>query len=349
MKSLKSFFEASILDIENTLDYGDVELANRIANADNSDMRKAFDIRLEDKPFEFSSQNKSYHLKIYNPRRSVWIDENSKNAIKETFGNTLDTISIDGIPNIKINDLSDLASNIIAPKFNIISKQISNINIRTEVTKETKTIPSIMIKTMLDSAKIKNCRFEVDNKNNDQGHLYFNGNIPEFSNVKSDTIKKIVITSAENVFIDGIKNNVDIWADPRWEKLFKFNYKITVNDLKNNTKKLVSIKNMLTYRSLIFSKSFKTNDYEEFPYSLNANVKITDFIDVSKFKNLQAININDNKMGIYFFNFNKIVINPLHIFYDSMLKTKSTHNTKDDLLKEIPETSDGWKVIIYKF
>lgn len=345
MKSIYNLYEASILDIDGTLDYGDIDVANKMANKSDSKMREVLmhGLRSEPTPFMFSKEGGKYQLYIFNPRLSTTIDDKSKDAIEDTLGDRAEKIVIEGIAHINTEKLEDITSSVTASTFTIRAKSIKNVEITASPTKASRMLPNINIKSEADSATVENCRFEIESTMNTQGFLYFNGDIPKFKNVKSDSIKKLGITNIEPIVIDGKKTDVDFWNNPLWNKIFEFGYKI-----ENTTDgKTIPIKNMKSFRSLLTSRNFNFNNFSEFPYRFKTGSKLSDFIDISKFKNLQAITINDNKMGVLFFRPEKFTNGQILHFHDYMLK-RSWEDTIVNTDKMIPETADGWKVIIYK-
>ena len=108
---------------------------------------------------------------------------------------------------------------------------------------------------------------------------------------------------------------------------------------------------MKSIRKLITSKEFYNREFTEWPYRLKKGVKLSDFIDVSQFKELRTLTISDSKMGIIFENVNAQVDMHSAYFVDMLKQTwnskKKGHSTKD-IVNLSPVTDDGWRVILFR-
>ena len=102
---------------------------------------------------------------------------------------------------------------------------------------------------------------------------------------------------------------------------------------------------MKDFRKLIASRNFWNYEFDQFPYRLKKGAKLSDFIDISGFKNLHNIQIHDNKMNVLFIN-TKIGSVREFVGHVSASLKQNVGITNSIYDIPYPVTSDGWMVII---
>lgn len=338
--------ESSLLsDIEDTLDYGDSKAPEMAANMEASDLRNFFGIGVGvEKPFEFSEGGKTL---IVRPRsRVLRVNPEKLNDIVSTEVETL--ICKSSFVYNFMNPAENLCSCIKADSFNFnefAAIKFDNMEIYAGNYSGDKIFPNITFNSGKASAELTNSRLEIDYSITRSALLTFTGDIPIFKNVKSDTIKRIEITDRRGIqFSDKSLNTIaNIFGNKRWNNLFEFGYDLEINNGNNWSK--ASIKSMKDFRKIVASRNFWNTRFNEFPYRLKKNAKLSDFIDVSGFKSIHNIQIHDGKMNVLFINTKIGSVREFVGHVSSSLK-QSVGVTSSIYDIPYPVTSDGWMVII---
>ena len=207
--------------------------------------------------------------------------------------------------------------------------------------------PNIHFNSGKASAELTNSRLEIDYSVTKSALLEFAGDIPVFRNVKSDTIKRIEITDRRGVQFTDKKLNVvaDIFGNKRWNDLFEFGY--VLEEKGPNHGGAIKIKSIKDLRKIIASRKFWEYEFNQFPYRLKKNAKLSDFIDISGFDSLHNIQIHDNKMNVLFIN-TKIGSVKEFVGHVAASLRQTISLTERTAIESIPfpVTSDGWMVII---
>ena len=201
----------------------------------------------------------------------------------------------------------------------------------------------------LNGQTLTNCRLEIDMSHTTVGHIRSVG-IPTFKNVVSDSIRDIGVS---NTFAGKLKDDNSIFLDDRWKNLFEFGYTLGVTTLGVENKfKNVKVKDMMDIRKLVAGRQFYSKAYDQAPYRLKPGAKMTDFLDVSGFKDIKLVLVEDDKLSVYFENIkNTPVSNAPRLLMDILRENpdqNATGFTKHDILDNIPVTADGWRVIVIK-
>lgn len=346
---MKGLYESILSDIEDQLDFGDEKVPELVANMENSELREFFHIAAGDtKPFEFSDKGKTLTVNPLSYSRFLHVNDTRLNDIvsipietlicKSSFCYECPDVSKNICPCIKADSFvfNDFAA-----------RTFSDMEIYAGNYSGDRIFPNISFRTGKASAEITNSKLEIDYSVTRAALLQFNGDIPIFKNVKSDSIRKIEITDRREIKFSDPKLNVtaNIFGNKRWGDLFEFGYDLEINTGASwNTMK---IKSMKDFRKIVASRNYWNTKFNEFPYRLKNGVKLSDFIDISEFKNLQVIQIFDNKMNVLFINNAYGNIREFKEFIghiSASLKQNIVINEKEKL--NFPVTSDGWTVII---
>ena len=105
-------------------------------------------------------------------------------------------------------------------------------------------------------------------------------------------------------------------------------------------------KNIKSFKTLVSDKEAYYREYDEWPVKIKPNAKLSDLLDISKFKNLKYITIHDSKMYIIFEN-TALSDSMTKTVFNTMLRCKG--NTIDSIKPYIPVTADGWRVFVSKY
>lgn len=360
---MRSLYEGILADIEDTLSSSDDNIALVSANMPDSPLRKMFcvDNSWIEQPFVLN--NKELTVSTENSRggteiNSVQIIADEQNRLSDYIKN-VESLKILAPCSIFCKDIDkDICKSIISPSICIRSTragEINNVRLRAESVGKVKIIPKISIE--VPNPKISNSVLDIDNSVSSNGRLLCLG-IPEFKNVSSSSIQVIDCSSTKEIVFAGTKP-LDVFADKKWANLFEFGYTLKYCTGRNYDEAIastVSIKSMKDIKKLVTSKDFYGRIYNEWPYRLKPNVKLSDFIDVSKFDKLERINIYDKKVTVVFekltgnwakFNsaYKSAFGDILKTTWDQMHPEYNATN----IGKHIPVTADGWRVIIIRY
>lgn len=360
---MKSLYEGILADIEDTLSTSDDNVALVSANMLDSPLRKMFCINNGYIEQPFTLNNRELTVSTENSRgsneiNSVQIVADEQNRLSDYIKN-VESLKILVPCSIFCKDIDkDVCKSIISPSICVRTTragEINNVRLSAETVGKIRCIPKISIE--VPNPKISNSVLDIDNAMSSNGRLLCLG-IPEFKNVSSSSIQVIDCSSTKEIVFAGTKP-LDVFANKRWANLFEFGYTLKYCAGKNYNEAIastVNIKSMKDIKKLVTSKDFYNRTYNEWPYRLKPNVKLSDFIDVSKFNKLERINIYDKRVTVVFekltgnwAKFNsayqsaftdvlKITWDPIHPEYN-----------KTNISKYIPVTADGWRVIIIRY
>ena len=336
-----SLYEGILRGMEDTLSDGGVAAAVIAANEPNSDFRKMFSGADYGDAFSMTEENgKNVFTVTTNSSNGSWI-ECSKHKLSDLFDG-VETVKIIGGARIIApdNNIKDaLCKTIIADNISIHqATEVKDVELFVKNLAQKRVIPNMQFDTSVK--RLSNCRLEIDTTNSIASRAIFYS-LPEFDNVTSDTMRHIDITDNPIKF-NGVKPH-DIMSDKRFKDIFEFGYDLSYY---NGS---VTIKDMKSLKKLITSKDFYNREFSEWPYRLKKGVKLSDFIDISQFKELRTLMITDSKMGIIFANTQIDMHTPY--FVDMLKQTwnskKKGHSIKD-IVNLIPVTDDGWRVILFR-
>lgn len=360
---MRSLYEGILADIEDTLSSSDDNIALVSANMPDSPLRKMFCVDNSWIEQPFALNNKELTVSTENSRggtaiNSVQIIADEQNRLSDYIKN-VESLKILAPCSIFCKDIDkDICKSIISPSICIRSTragEINNVRLRAESVGKLKIIPKISIE--VPNPKISNSVLDIDSTVSSNGRLLCLG-IPEFKNVSSSSIQVIDCSSTKEIVFAGTKP-LDVFADKKWTNLFEFGYTLkycTGRKYDEATASTVSIKSMKDIKKLVTSKDFYGRIYNEWPYRLKPNVKLSEFIDVSKFDKLERINIYDKKVTVVFEKLtgNWAKFNSAYkSAFGDILKTTwdqmHPEYNQTNIGKHIPVTADGWRVIIIRY
>lgn len=345
-------YEGLLRGMDDTLASGNVEAAVIAANQEGSEFRKMFGVsNWNEEPFSATEENGELVFTINNEGSGVWVDCD-KGRLSE-ISSDISTIKCAGGIRIvaKDNDIADkLCKTIIADNISIHqATEVKDVELLAKNIAPKRIIPNMQFDSSVK--KVTNCTLELDYANTTASRVIFY-NLPEFDNVRSESVRYIDITDNPIKF-NGIKTQ-DLFGNPRFKKLFDFGYELSyVDDFVVQTSGKVIIKDMKGLHKLVTAKDFYNREFAEWPYRLKPGAKLSDFIDVSQFNNLSSITITDKKMGVLF----EKVDNPYgkqhasYVYFTDMLKQtweEKTGHKRNEIDNLIPVTADGWRVIIFR-
>jgi hypothetical protein len=334
-------------DIDDILSDGDELAPAIVANMQDSDLRKFFGIGAGvEKPFEFSDGGRTL---IVSPRsRFLRVGDSKLNDITI---DTIDTLICKSSFGYYYSNPSEKLCNCIkADSFNFnefAAVTFKDMEIHAGNYSGDKVFPNIIFNSGKASAELTNSRLEIDYSVTKSALLQFSGDIPIFKNVKSDTIRKIEITDRRGIQFSNKKLNAiaDIFGNKRWNDLFEFGY--VLEEKKPDYGIGIKIKSIKDLRKIVASRKFWLYEFDQFPYRLKKGAKLSDFIDVSGFKDLHNIQIYDNKMNVLLINTKNASIKEFIGHVASSLRQQVSLTVRT-AIEDIPfpVTTDGWAVVI---
>lgn len=358
---MRSLYEGILADIEDTLSTSDDNIALVSANMIDSPLRKMFCINnMSEQPFTLNNKELTVSTESSGGtgQGSVQIAADEQNRLSDYIKN-VESLKILVPCSIWCKDIDkDICKSIISPSICVRSTragEINNVQLCAKNIGKIRIIPKISIE--VPNPKFSNSVLDIDAAMSSNGRLLCLG-IPEFKTVSSSSIQVIDCSATKEIVFAGTKP-LDIFGDKRWANLFEFGYALKYcagKDYNEATASTVNIKSMKDIKKLVTNKEFYNRTYNEWPYRLKPNVKLSDFIDISKFDKLERINIYDKKVTVVFekltgnwakFNsaYKSAFTDILKITWDQM----HTEYNKTNIGNHIPVTADGWRVIIIRY
>jgi hypothetical protein len=346
MRSLYEVMRGSLLDdIDDILSDGDEKAPAIVANMQDSDLRTFFSIAARvETPFEFSDGGSTLIVK---PQSRVLRPLDVK-LNDFTIDNVDTLICKSGLTYIWANPSERLCPCLKADSFHFnefAAVTFKDMEIHAGNYSGDKTFPNIFFNSGKASAELTNSRLEIDYSITKSALVEFIGDIPIFNNVKSDTVQRIEVTDRYHIqFSDKTKNVIaNPFGNKRWDKLFEFGYDL--EEKRPNYGNKIKIKSMKDFRKLVASRNFWNYEFDQFPYRLKKGAKLSDFIDISGFKNLHNIQIHDNKMNVLFIN---TKLSNIRSYVGHVSASLKQNVRITNLIYDIPYpiTADGWMVII---
>jgi hypothetical protein len=345
-------YEGLLRGMDDTLASGNVDVAVIAANETGSEFRKMFGVSSwNEEPFSATEENNELVFTINNEGTGIWV-ECDKGKLSDISSDITAIKCAGGIRIIaKNNDIADkLCKKIIADNISVHqATEVKDVDLLAKNIAPKRIIPNMQFDSSVK--KLTNCTLELDYANTTASRIIFY-NLPEFDNVRSESVRYIDITDNPLKF-NGVKPQ-DIFGNSRFKKLFDFGYELSyVDDFVVQTSGKVTIKDMKGLRKLVTAKDFYNREFTEWPYRLKPGAKLSDFIDVSQFNNLSSITITDKKMGVLF----EKVDDPhtkqhaSYVYFIDMLKQtweEKTGHKRNEIDNLIPVTADGWRVIIFR-
>ena len=338
MKSLYRIYESILDDIDVQMDNGFAEVSNSIFNAENSEMRKVFNItRLtKDDVFDVSGKENDYTLKVYNIPVGASVDFSNNNLQNLVPG--LKNLIVDGLFNFNCSNPTKLTPNNVCSKvsastlgfYNVSS--IDGVDLIAQHMSGSRYFSLISFDQTFES--ISNCRLE----NHATNCIAFS-KIPKFENVSSSSVFIINITRHT-------LTSTKFWDKKLFERLFETKYDIEYKLLTNNSINTTSIKSFKDIEKLVKSPEHYSREYLTDAIRLKPGVKITDFIDVSGFMNIEKIQISGDRWGMVFIRDNMVDTTKNLKMYHTNASIGKKYSDWSNMHTSFPKTDDGWYVVV---
>ena len=353
MKTIYNVYESLLGNIEDALNKGESDMAGELVNSGSFDEKllEIFSVTQNVKiegAFNIDSSNGKTALVVtpaHTYRTTVWCGGKKLpdilpniNEIRVNSGGILNGINNSVQPVVSDKDLAPIITGDLFTVRNI--NTIKNIDFNVHRIGDTRYSSSFMrFDAHLDS--IENCNIDIKPAGGDVGKLFFY-KIPVFKNVSADGVA-IIDISYEKGILGGMFK--DYWKECDWGKIFDFGYEVsyTVNDV---PRMVTKVKNISKLRSLASARDMYYREYDEWPVKIKPNAKLSDLLDISKFKDLKRITIHDSKMYIIFEN-TAMSDSMTKTVFNTMLKCKGS--TIGNIEPNIPVTADGWRVLVAKY
>jgi hypothetical protein len=266
-------------------------------------------------------------------------------ALSELIGNKFNKVRLYGKPFLSDMNVKDIIHTDIEAEDIRFDEDctIEDVNIKV-IPGPNKQYPIIT----LFGNTVKNTTFEIDYSKVGESFGYLRSlSIPTFVNVKSDTVPGIRIDSP-------LCGGESIIKDKRWEKIFEFGYKLGYRISELDNFRFTTIKSMDDIHKLVKSRQFRTREYDQFPYRIKKGAKITDFLDVSQFKNLKKIIVVNSMKDMIQITFEKVdscpekdsIVSKYPVSILIKERKEYIFGRPDLMLKDVPVTADGWRVLI---
>jgi hypothetical protein len=335
MRSIYNIYESILDDIDVQMDKGFSDVSNSVFNDENSEMRKAFNISrvVKGDVFDVSGKENDY---ILNVSADASVDFSNNNLQKLVPG--LKTLIVDGLFNFNCSNPTKLTSNEVCNKitastlgfYNVSS--LDGIDLIAQNMPGTRYFSSLSFDHTLES--ISNCKLE----NHATNYIMFQ-KIPKFENVTSSSIFIININRYK-------LTPTKFWDKKLFEKLFETKYDIEYKLLTNNSINTTSIKSFKDIEKLVKSPEHYSREYLTDAIRLKPGVKITDFIDVSGFMNIEKIQISGDRWGMVFIREKMVDTTKNLKMYHTNMSIGKKYADWSNMNTSFPKTDDGWYVVI---
>ena len=136
------------------------------------------------------------------------------------------------------------------------------------------------------------------------------------------------------------------WDKKLFEQLFETKYDVEYKLLTNNSINTASIKTFKDIEKLIKSPEHYKREYLTDAIRLKPGAKITDFIDVSGFMNIEKIQISGDRWGMVFIRDNMVDTTKNLKMYHTNMSIGKKYADWSNMNTSFPKTDDGWYVVI---
>lgn len=335
MKSIYNIYESILDDIDVQMDKGFTDVSNSIFNADNSEMRKAFNIShlVKGAVFDVLGKENDYTLTV---SANASVDFSNNNLQKLVPG--LKTLIVDGLFNLNCSNTAKLTPNDVCNKvtastlgfYNVSS--IDGIDLIAQHMSGSRYFSSLIFDDTIES--ISNCKLE-----NQATNVIMFSKIPKFNNVTSSSIFVINITRHK-------LTSSKFWDKKLFEKLFQTKYDVEYKLLTDNSINKASIKSFKDIEKLVKSPDHYSREYLTDAIRLKPGVKITDFIDVSGFMNIEKIQISGDRWGMVFIKENMVDTRKNLTMNHTNMAIGKKYSDWSNIHTSFPKTDDGWYVVV---
>lgn len=341
MNSIFNIYESLLGKTSDKVKRASLDTVAMTGNEPSSDLRRYFEIPNWVKD-PFSVDGNTFVVNLPKGTTNV---TSGQGALSELIGNKFNKLRLYGMTFLSDMNVKDIIHTDI---------EAENIRFDTDCTIEDvniKVIPGpnkhYPIITLLGNT-VRNTTFEIDYSKVGDAFGYIRSvSIPTFVNVKSDTVPGIRIESP-------LVGGESVIKDQKWEKIFEFDYKLGYRTSELDKFRFTTIKSMDDLHKLVKSKQFRTREYDQFPYRLKRGAKITDFLDVSQFKNLKKIVVGYGMRDLIQITFEKVdscsekdsIVSKYPTSILMKERKEYIFGRPDLMLQEMPVTADGWRVLI---
>jgi hypothetical protein len=335
MRSIYNIYESILDDIDVQMDKGFSDVSNSVFNDENSEMRKAFNISnvVKGDVFDVSGKENDYILKV---SADASVDLSNNNLQKLVPG--LSTIIVDGLLKLNCSNPTKLTPNEVCNKTTASTLAFYNVSSIDGVDLIAQRMPGSRYFSLISFDQtlevISNCRLE----NHATNCIGFS-KIPKFENVTSSSVFIINITRHTLA-------STKFWDKKLFEKLFETKYDIEYKLLTNNSINTTSIKSFKDIEKLVKSPEHYSREYLTDAIRLKPGVKITDFIDVSGFMNIEKIQISGDRWGMVFIREKMVDTTKNLKMYHTNMSIGKKYADWSNMNTSFPKTDDGWYVVI---
>ena len=339
MNSIFRIYESLLGKTSDKVKRASLDTVAMAGNEPDSELRKFFCVANWQKD-PFSVEGKTLVYNVDKGSTPIWSPEKN---LTDIIGNRFDCVRIRGLVSVEDANVGvQIHKNLEAEEIRFNTDCVlDDVTVKTIVGK--KYYPIILLRENV----VKNSTLEIDYSKVGESFGYIRSiGIPTFINVKSDTIPGIRIEA--NPFGD------TIMAFDGWNKIFDFGYKLGYRTSELDKYKFTSIKSMDDIFKLCKSRQFKVREYDQFPYRLKNGAKLSDILDISKFKNLKQVVFTNHLNKMFQITFEKVDLCsdktsivtkwPMSILIQQ--RKEYIFGRPDLMLKDVPVTADGWRVLI---
>lgn len=341
MNSIFRIYESLLGKTSDKVQKASLESVAIAGNEPDSDLRRFFRQPQTNMYEPFEVKGKSL---IVHPYNKIYLT-GDEGKLTDIIGNKFDRLIIEG--GLYCMDAFDIGKCLYpvvdAESFTLdYNCVVENVEL-TAVSYNNRSFPIIHI----DGNTVKNSTLEIDYSKVGESFGYIRSiGVPTFINVKSDTIPAIRIEA--DPYGDSIME-FDCW-----DKIFEFGYKLGYRTSELDKFKFTTIKSMDDIFKLCRSKQFKVREYDQFPYKLKKGVKLSDIIDISKFKNLKQVVFTNHVSKMFQITFEKVdmcsdkmsIVTKWPTSILIQQRKEYIFGRPDLMHKDMPVTADGWRVLI---
>ena len=259
--------------------------------------------------------------------------------LTDLIGDRFDCLRVTSVINFYNTNIAEkIHTDIEAPQIHFQDDcVIDGVSIKLISSKSCKIVPSISIGK---NCPVHNTTIESDISTT----IHFNGIPNVFKNVKSSTIT--------NIRVENREFGVNIFENEKLNNLFEFGYKLGYRPVLDAAKyRSMSIDSLTSLEKLCKSNKFHSREYDQVPYRLKKGARLSDVIDISKFKSLKKVVFC--RMPAMEISFEHVDRCKSHdsaaTRYPRCVLTSNVSKSSTDpsmIFDEAPITEDGWRVII---
>ena len=339
MNSIFRIYESLLGKTSDKVQKASLESVAMAGNEPDSELRRFFIVPNWHKE-PFSVDGKTFVYTVDKGSTPIWSPEKN---LTDIIGNRFDCVRIRGLVSVEDTNVGvQIHKNLEAEEIRFDTNCVlEDVTIKTIA--GNKYYPIILLRENI----VKNSTLEIDYSKAGESFGYIRSiGIPTFINVKSDTIPAIRIEA--NPFGDSIM------TFDGWDKIFEFGYKLGYRTSELDKFKFTTIKSMDDIFKLCKSKQFRVREYDQFPYKLKKGAKLSDILDISKFKNLKQVVFTNHISKMFQITFEKVdmcsdkmsIVTKWPTSILIQQRKEYIFGRPDLMHKDMPVTADGWRVLI---